>query len=279
MALVTVEPEARGVTRPSANVTAGMIAEKVLPVGVFVLLIIAWELGVWLFSPAEYILPAPTDIWSAAVESRDAIWTNLLVTTRELVVGFILAVVVSLPLAMILVASRIVWRALFPILVVLQTVPKVAVAPLFVVWFGFTTTPKILTTFLICFFPVLLNTITGLRSAPPEMNEMLRTMGAGMWSTFRRVQFPTALPHFFAGLKIAVTLAVIGAVVAEFVGSTEGLGYMLLQANANLQTSLLFAIIAVLTLLGLALFYLVEIIERVTIPWHSTRRDLSARTL
>jgi NitT/TauT family transport system permease protein len=111
------------------------------------------------------------------------------------------------------------------------------------------------------------------------MNEMLRTMGAGMWATFRRVQFPTALPYFFSGLKIAVTLAVIGAVVAEFVGSTEGLGYMLLQANANLQTSLLFAIIAVLTCLGLALFYLVELIERVTIPWHSTRRDLSARTL
>jgi NitT/TauT family transport system permease protein len=279
MALASVSEGKRETTSTAIKVTGGRIGEGVLPVGVFLLMLVLWEVAVRVFSPPEYILPAPTDIWRAALDSHSVLWTNLVITARELVIGFVLAVAISLPLAMILVASRVVWQALFPVLVVLQTVPKVAVAPLFVVWFGFTTTPKILTTFLICFFPVLLNTITGLRSANPEMNDMLHTLGGGAWATFRRVQFPTALPYFFAGLKIAVTLALIGAVVAEFVGSTEGLGYMLLQANANLRTSLLFAIIILLTFLGLMLFYVVELIERLTIPWHSTHRDLSAKTL
>ncbi len=240
-------------------------------VGLFVLLV--WQLVAVLFDLPTYILPTPVDAAESLWMNRDELWTATLVTTGEVLAGFSIAVVVSIPVAMLLVSFRWFETIVYPFIVLLQTVPKIALAPLFVVWFGFGILPKVLVTFLICFFPILLDTMTGLRSSNPDMASLVRSMGGGTWSIFRKVRLPAALPHVFAGVKVAITLAVVGAVVGEFVGATQGLGYLLLRANANLDTPLLFAAIAILTVLGLVLYYAVSLVERLVIPWHVSQRS------
>lgn len=245
-------------------------------VGVLVLLV--WQLVAVLFDLPTYVLPTPVDAAEALWANRQELWAATLVTTGEVLAGFSIAVVVSIPVAMLLVSFRWFETVVYPFLVLLQTVPKIALAPLFVVWFGFGFLPKVLVTFLICFFPILLDTMTGLRSSNPDMASLVRSMGGGKWSIFRKVQLPAALPHVFAGVKVAITLAVVGAVVGEFVGATQGLGYLLLRANANLDTPVLFAAIAILTVLGLVLYYAVSLVERLVIPWHVSQRAEGATT-
>jgi len=153
-----------------------------------------------------------------------------------------------------------------------QVVPKVAIAPLFLVWFGVGTTPKVLVAFLISFFPIVIDAAVGLRSMSSEMRDLARSMGASRWQVFARFRLPTSLPYLFRGLKVAATLAVAGAVVGEFVGADKGLGYLLLVTNSNMETALMFATIVALTIIGLAFFYAVEFIEALLIPWHVTHR-------
>jgi NitT/TauT family transport system permease protein len=153
-----------------------------------------------------------------------------------------------------------------------QVVPKIAVAPLFIVWFGVGITPKILVAFLISFFPIVIDTCVGLRSITPEMIDLARSMGASRLQIFREFRLPTSLPYLFSGLKVAATLAVAGAVVGEFVGADKGLGYLLLVTNSNMQTALMFATIVVLTFIGLVFFYVIEFLESLLIPWHVTQR-------
>lgn len=247
-----------------------------LLVGAFVL--VAWQAIAVLFELPTYILPTPVDAAESLLTNRAELWSATLVTTGEVLAGFSMAVLVSVPVAMLIVSFRWFETVVYPFIVLLQTVPKIALAPLFVVWFGFGILPKVLVTFLICFFPVLLDTMTGLRSSNPDMASLVRSMGGGKWAIFSKVRFPSALPHVFAGVKVAITLAVVGAVVAEFVGATEGLGYLLLRANANLDTPLLFAAIAILTVVGLVLYYAVTLIERLVIPWHVSQRSESSST-
>jgi NitT/TauT family transport system permease protein len=153
-----------------------------------------------------------------------------------------------------------------------QTFPKVALAPLIVVWFGLGLGPKLVVTFLVAFFPILVSTIVGLRSIEREMLELAGSTRATMLQTFFYFRLPTALPNIFAGMKVSVAFAVVGAVIAEWVGANQGLGYLLLQANANLDTSLLFAVLVILLVIGVFLYYAVEFVERLVIPWHSTIR-------
>lgn len=240
--------------------------------------LIVWQFLVDVREVPAYLLPSPLQIidtgWSHRLELLDATY----VTTWEVLVGFALAVLVSVPVAALIVSFRWFETIIYPFLVILQTVPKIALAPLFVVWFGFGVLPKVLVTFLICFFPILLDTMTGLRSSNPDMASLVKSMGGGTWSIFRKVRLPAALPSFFSGLKVAITLAVVGAVVGEFVGATQGLGYLLLRANANLDTPLLFAAIVILTTVGLILYYAVSLIERLAIPWHVSQRSESDTT-
>ena len=158
-------------------------------------------------------------------------------------------------------------------MVFLQLIPKVAIGPLFVVWFGFGTTPKILMVFLLSFFPLLMDTISGLNSLNPRLYYMARTMSDSQWKFYWKVKLPNALPHIFAGLKTAISMATVGAVVAEFLGSDSGLGYLLLRANGDINTKLLFAILIVLCLMGMVFFMLVSFIEKKTIPWYVAQRD------
>jgi NitT/TauT family transport system permease protein len=183
-------------------------------------------------------------------------------------------VLVGIPLAVAIVKWRRLEAALYPLIVASQTVPKVAIAPLFIVWLGFGSLPKIVIAFLIAFFPVVISTVIGLKSTPLEMLYLGQIAGLSTWQRFAKISFPRALPEIFGGLKVAMTLAVVGAIVGEFVGASEGLGYLLMFATAQMQTALVFAAIVFLVAIGVILFWLIQWAERLAIPWHiSMRRD------
>jgi NitT/TauT family transport system permease protein len=189
-----------------------------------------------------------------------------------MLLGYGLAVAIAVPLAIGITASQRFDRFVTPQMLFFQIVPKVAIAPLFLVWFGVGTTPKVLVAFLISFFPIVIDAAVGLRSMSTEMGDLARSMGASRWQVFAQFRLPTSLPYLFSGLKVAATLAVAGAVVGEFVGADKGLGYLLLVTNSNMETALMFATIVALTIIGLALFYAVEFLESLLIPWHVTHR-------
>lgn len=238
-----------------------------LPLLAFVVTIAIWQILVVALDIKQYILPAPTVVWDRLIRSIPELWAAMLVTGSEVVLGFLLATAVSVPLAYLIASVRWVEIMFYPLIVVLQTIPKIAVAPLFIVWFGFGSLPKILLTFLLCFFPILVDTLTGFKALDERVLYITKSMGASRMQTFGYVRLPSALPFIFSGLKVAVVLAVTGAIVAEFVGSNAGLGYLLLRSSANLDTPLIFAVLVVLSLLGLAFSFLVEIIEKLVAPW------------
>lgn len=230
-----------------------------------------WELIVRLFNVPIYIIPAPSAIIATIVSQYPILLQNSVATLGEILAGFGLSVAVGVPLAIAIAYSRFMERVLYPILVSSQTVPKIAVAPLFIVWFGFGTLPKVIVAFLIAFFPIVIDSVVGLRSTEPEMIYLVRSMGASGWQTFTKIRLPKALPSIFGGFKIAIALAVVGAIVGEFVGADTGLGYLLMVANGNVNTRLLFATITVLTLIGVVLFFIVEVAERLLMPWAGSR--------
>jgi NitT/TauT family transport system permease protein len=236
-----------------------------------------WWLVVLVFGLPEYVLPTPAAVFDRIIETwTGQLFSATLVTGKETLIGFVVAIAVAVPLAVLITYSKIAERFLYPMMVSSQVVPKVAIAPLFVVWFGFGLTPKVLIAFLIAFFPIVIDTTVGLRSVDPGMIHLARSMGASEMQTFRKVRLPNGLPSFFGGLKVAVTLAVIGAVVGEFVGSSNGLGYVLITATGNVDTPLVFGSIIMMSLIGIVLFALLEMIERVATPWHRSRRDEAA---
>ncbi|GAA4133692.1 ABC transporter permease [Actinomadura keratinilytica] len=248
------------------------------PVAMLLACLAAW----WAVTAAElvesYLVPSPGATLDLMVDKWGYIWHHSWVTTYETVAGFILAALIGVAAAVVMVYSSSVERTLYPILLFAQVIPKIAVAPLFVVWLGFGVTPKIFVAVLIAFFPVVIAMVTGLKSVDPEMLQLSATMGAGPWKTFAKIRFPASLPHLFSGLKVAVTLAVTGAVVGEFVGANEGLGYVIQQANGNLDTPMLFAALLVMSALGVVLFVLIELAERLLLPWHASRRTDAATT-
>jgi NitT/TauT family transport system permease protein len=198
--------------------------------------------------------------------------TQAIPTTIAAVAGFILSAVFGILVAVLIAGSRSVESYVYPLLVFSQSIPKVAIAPLFVVWFGFGILPKILSAFLIGFFPVVVSAVQGFKSVEPEMLDLARAMEANKLQIFRMVRFPHAMPAIFAGLKVSVTLAVVGAVVGEFVGSNNGIGFLLQRSIGNFELPTMFAALVVLSLIGVALFWILDVLERMTIPWHASQR-------
>jgi len=245
----------------------------------FVALFLVWELAVRMSGIKEYLLPSPSRVYTEFVKRFDPVMASAWVTTREIVAGYLLAVAVSVPLALWIAYSRFMENAVYPVIVFLQIVPKIAVAPLFIIWFGFGFTPKLLVVFLLSFFPIVVSSIAGFKSVDPDIMDFARTTGANQWKMFAMIRLPQALPQIFTGLKVGAALAATAAVVAEFVASDKGLGYLLLQYNGNLDTPMVFATIILLSLIGLAVYYAVELIERFTIPWHVSQRPTAEQTL
>jgi len=241
-------------------------------IATFAGLFLVWELGTRLLAVPNFILPAPSVIFSAFADHFVRVMGNGVVTTQEIVLGFFAAVVVSIPLAFCLALSQTLERTVFPVVVFFQIMPKVAIAPLFVIWFGFGLMPKVLIVFLLAFFPMLANGIAGFKSVPTDIMELARSTGAGHLRTFWKVRLPHALPSIFTGLKVGAALAAIGAVVGEFVASDKGLGYLLLEYNGDLNTSMVFAVIIFLSTIGLAVYGMVAAAERFVIPWHVSQR-------
>jgi NitT/TauT family transport system permease protein len=246
----------------------------IYPAASLALLLLAWQAAVVIFDIKPFILPSPELVFRLIVDRHSILLHHALITSYETVVGFLLSVLVGIPIAAAVVAWRPLERMLYPLLIASQTVPKVAIAPLFIVWLGFGFLPKIIIAFLVAFFPIVISTVVGLKSTPVEMLYLGRIMGFSAWQMFRKISFPRALPEIFGGLKVAMTLAVVGAIVGEFVGASEGLGYLLMFATAQMQTSLVFAALVLLVVIGVVLFGLIQWCERLAIPWHvSIRRD------
>jgi NitT/TauT family transport system permease protein len=248
------------------------------PAATLLLLLVLWELAVIVFDIKPYLAPKPTEIVGELGRNWPVIREHLRPTIEEIVLGFGLSILVGVPLAVAIVGSRVFEKTVYPILVASQTVPKVALAPLFVVWFGFGQTPKVLIAFLVAFFPIVIDTAVGLRSVPNEMIDLARSSGASRSALFWKIRLPYSLPNLFAGLKVAITLAVIGAVVGEFLGADKGLGYLLVIANGQLDTTLLYTDIIVLAVIGIVSFLIVDVVERLTIPWHQSVRRVQHGT-
>lgn len=270
----------------SSNLTAAksQLSRKIsiqVPRGVgavatLILLLLVWEAGVRLGNVPVYLLPPPSSVLIRIVEDRELMIYNAAVTMIAVIVGFVLAIVISIPLAAVFAQYAWVERTVYPLLVASQTIPKVALAPLMVVWFGFGLMPKVLVTFLICFFPIVVDSLVGFRSLPKEVRWLAKSMGVSRWNLFAKFQVPAALPNIFAGIKVASTLAVVGAVVGEFVAADSGLGYQLIVANGLLDVELSIAILIVLSVLGIILFGIVDLCERMALPWHTSQRHTAS---
>ncbi len=251
----------------------------VAPVVVILLLLGAWELAArWdLISNAlsiqDFLVPAPSDIAQSLWRDRSLLADDSWVTLREVLLGFLCALAAGLAFAVVLHLSETLRRAFYPLLVASQTIPPVAIAPILVVWFGFGLGPKVLLIALVCFFPVTVNTLDGLRSVDPQLITMMRTLGAGRRQILGRVELPSALPFIFSGTKIAIAVAVIGAVFAEWAGASSGLGHQILIASSNLLTARMFAAITLLSVMAILLFALVSVIERRVVTWD--RREVT----
>lgn len=240
---------------------------------VLLALFLAWEAAVRLLAVKPVILPPPSAIWvefwSDPVWYLRHGWYTLLVTLG----GFGIALVVGVFLAVVIVESTIMEQTVYALIVGLNSVPKVAVAPLFVIWLGTGVEPKIAIGFLIAVFAIVIEMVLGLKSVPPDILDLAKSLRGGRLATLWRIRFPCALPSLFAGMKVAISLALVGAIVGEFVSSQRGLGYVILIAQGTFDTARVFAAIMVLAVMGVVLFWLVASAERLAIPWHSSQKE------
>ncbi|MCP1337144.1 ABC transporter permease [Futiania mangrovi] len=237
-----------------------------------------WEVAVILFDFPVYLLPAPTVVVEAMIEKWSFLQSNLIYTVIASITGFTIALVGGVFLGAAITASAVVDRMAYPWLVISHAIPKVVVAPLLLVWVGFGIKSGIIFVVVFTFFPIVVNTVTGLKSSDPDLLQLVRSMGATPRQALWKIRIPNALPHIFAGIKISATLAPVGAVIGEFVASNEGLGYVLIQAVGNLETPLAFAAVFIISAFGILIWYLAEMIERLSIPWHASQRESPGAT-
>ena len=259
----------RGATGPSTWALGTLLP----PLGVLVALIVVWQVAVEALRVKLYVLPPPTRIWAYLVVNHEQLWRGSIVTGEEIVIGFGLSVVLAIPLGILVARSRMFSLTMYPLIVATQTFPKLAIGPLLIVWFGFGQLPKLLLAVLVAFFPIMINTISGLHEVDEDTEMLARSVGLSRSKTFLKIQLPQALPSIFAGLKVGITLAVVGVIVGEFLGSNSGLGYIIINATGTVNTVALFSVLVVLTVVGLISYGIVAGIERLAIPWRFERRE------
>ena len=237
------------------------------PLALFVGVVVAWEAVSRIFRLPEFVLPAPTAIVEVLIAHQASLAYAAFVTSQEVLWGFLLSAVIGAGVALVIARFAAFGRALYPLVVLFQNVPKVALAPLFILWFGFDLAPKVVLIVVIAFFPVAINMLVGLQTVDANLVALMRSVGASRNEILMRIQIPNSLPYLMAGLKVAVTLAVIGAIVGEFAGAQAGLGYMIQFASTQMQTSLVFAALVEVSVLGMLFYYVIEWIERRYIDW------------
>jgi NitT/TauT family transport system permease protein len=248
-------------------------ADWLIPTLSLVGCILAWEAAVRIFRVPDYLVPAPSAIAVNIAQNYMMLLMETASTVTAILLGFILALVVGIPAATLMIYSRLFRRAVYPVLLTAQVLPKVALAPLFIVWFGFGLLPKVLMTFLISFFPIVIDSVIGLSAVRPESLMLVRSMGGTRWQAFWKIRLPGALPSIFGGAKVAITFAVVGTIVAEFVGSDHGLGYVLVLARGNLDTVTVFAVILWLIGIGFIFYFVVEWLERLCLKGRTNNRS------
>jgi NitT/TauT family transport system permease protein len=260
------------IARSTAEARRTRFSRIASPIVVVAALLIAWDLFVRASGLPTYIVPLPSLVAKVFVQEWPLLMEHSWPTISAMLVGFMFALVVGFLFALLTYSSKIVERGFYPLLVSMQAVPKIAVAPLFAIWFGFSLTTKALMAFLLAVFPIVINTLVGLRSIPPEKMLLARSIGLGAVRTFLKIRLPQALPSILGGAKIALALAFIGAIVGEFVGGGTGLGYLMQRANANLETPIMFASLILLAGYAILMFMVLEVIERLWLPWHLDRQ-------
>ena len=256
---------------------AGQIRQRLvglaIPAGAFVVVIVLWEISIGAFGVPIYLAPAPSDIVPAVEEHANSLRDGALTTIQEVIVGFVIAVVLAIPLAYVLATSRFLERALYPIIVFFQLIPKIAIAPLLLLWFGFGMSSKVVLVVVVCFFPLLVDSMTGFKALNPRLLFLTKSMGANALQTLWHVRLPAAMPFIFSGLKIAAVFATTAAIVGEMIGANSGLGYLLLRGSGNLNTPLVFAALATMSLIGILFSYGVAGLEWVLMPWQRHRQE------
>jgi NitT/TauT family transport system permease protein len=236
-------------------------------------LILAWQGFVSYYAIPDYLLPGPFAVIKMMFSEWSLIYPHVLITLFEAGVGFLLALIIAIPVSVAVVWWKPVEKTVLPLMVFLQTVPKVAIAPLFIIWFGFGYFPKILISLLLAYFPIVIEMITGLRDIEPEVLDLAKSMSAKPVQTFIKIRIPNSLPYMFAGLKLGAVFSLVGAVIGEFMGSMKGLGFLVMYANDRMDTTLCFAVLVVLLLLGKLTFSVVEWAEKYAISWHVVMRE------
>lgn len=240
----------------------------------YVGLLLLWELICQLGWVAPYVLPAPSAIAQAMIAEWPTLMYNTWITLSETLLGFLIGSLIGFAIGIVIAYSAFLERLIYPAIVITQTVPKLALAPLFIIWFGVGLTPKVAITALICLFPVLINTVTGIKAVDPRLRQLMRSVSASRMQQFFMIDFPSSMPFVFAGLQVGITLAVTGALVGEWVGASEGLGYAILASNSQLRTASTFGSIVMISLLGVALFVAVRVLERIILP-HQPKPSLT----
>ena len=257
---VNAEPVPGAPPRP-----VGWLRRYWVAIAAHLAVIVAWQLWVTFGDVPSYVMPSPLETVAALWGAYD--WLhNTMVTAGEILAGYALAVVFGVGVALLSSWSRIVDQAVMPLMVSLNMIPKVALGPLFIVWFSYGFTPNALIVFAICVLPILLTTARGLREVEPELLQLVHALKGSRWQVFTKIQLPSALPYVFSGMKVATVLAVAGAVVGEFIASEAGLGYLMLQVQVTLDTAAMFMAVLLITLIGVALYGLVQLVEFLTVP-------------
>ncbi len=235
-------------------------------------LVVMWELSTVVLAIPAYILPTPTDIGVRLFQETSMLWGHTWTTLTEVLLGFGLSLAIGIPIAITIVYSKYLANSIYPIIIGIQCLPMVSIAPILVIWFGYGLITKVILACLISFFPVVINAVNGFNALDKEMHDLGRSLGISERKIFFYFRLPNALPHLFAGFKVGITLAVVGAIVGEFVASERGLGYLQLTANARLDTELVFVTIVVLAILGISLFLVVHLLERILMPWYHANK-------
>jgi NitT/TauT family transport system permease protein len=272
----SVESESARLGRLSAPSRASArpaLRDAVLGVGVLVVLLLAWEAFVRVRGLSALVLPPPAAVARTLVEQLTSgqIWPHLTTTLTEVLLGFGMGTVLGFGGGALVAHSTLLRRVLSPYLVASQALPKLALAPLLVLWLGYDLAPKVVITALVAFFPLLENTVVGLNDVPPEKLELFRLLRASDWQTFTKLRVPTALPYLFAGLRVAIVLSVVGAVVGEYVGANRGLGALIIASQGTMDTPLMFAVLVLLTAIGIGLYLAVVMVEHLTLNWQRRR--------
>jgi NitT/TauT family transport system permease protein len=252
------------------------LMKRLTPVASTLLLFLSWEAICWLFAIPTFILPTPTEAVAALIENWSGIWPNALHTLFTTLIGFGAAVAVGIILGIAVGTSALMYDAVNPLLIGFNAIPKVALVPILVLWFGIGTVPAVITAFLTAFFPIVVNVATGIATVEPELSDVLRSLGASRLDIVRKVGIPRSLPYLFASLKIAVALAFVGAVVSESIASNVGIGYLMLTASATFRVPLVFGGLLVIAAMGIIMYMAASVLERRWASWATRGSDISS---